>query len=102
MDLGTLAPPQRAGLPKWIDTHAHLWMTLEAFQQGGYAVKDVFDMAHQLHFAEHVEYLVDIWCEAPVQKERCLHLADADQQLDWRGVDYRFAIGFLPLYASAS
>ena len=103
MELSTIVPPERAGLGRWIDTHTHLWMTFDALKKAGYAFNDVFHMARQIRFAEQMETVVDIWCEAPILAQQCRALADADQSADWAGLDYRFAIGlFLLLFFVSS
>ena len=97
-----------------VDTHTHLLSTFAFYRQkfpsGKY--ETVFDFAKGLYRdgdAESVsgrhsiQSIVDVWCEAPLQKA-WKELADsaleeAERKERWSGTEYWFAIGECILHA---
>jgi TatD DNase family protein len=81
-----------------VDTHTHVATTFEyyrgRYKQGRYT--NVFDFVTEMYEGRRVEALLDVWCEAPVQK---LWKEFADAALDksatrkWGSIEYWFALG---------
>ena len=100
----TLLLPKPPTLLPIVDTHTHVAATFEhyrrRYKQGKY--KNVFEFIEAMYNGRNVESLVDVWCEAPVQK---IWKEFADAALDenakdnkWKGIAYWFALG--PVYMS--
>jgi TatD DNase family protein len=100
-----LLPPYPAsnGVPI-VDTHTHLASTFAFYKQkypnGQY--QTIHDFVKALYTPSHgrVEAIVDVWCEAPVDK-MWRELADSaikeeDRKEKWGGVEYWFAMGVHP------
>ncbi|TDL18207.1 hydrolase [Rickenella mellea] len=82
-----------------VDTHSHLLSTFASYRSlypdGQY--EDVFDFMRGMYDGKGVESMVDVWCEAPVQKE-WKELADSalSEELrkeKWNGIEYWFVMG---------
>jgi TatD DNase family protein len=82
-----------------IDTHTHLVSTFAAYKQkyqdGKY--KNVYDFVMGLYRGKKVMALVDVWCEAPVQKV-WKEIADSaitveDRRDKWGELEYWFVMG---------
>ena len=81
-----------------VDTHTHVATTFE-YYRGRYKqgrCTNVFDFVTEMYEGRRVEALLDVWCEAPVQK---LWKEFADAALDksatqkWGSIEYWFALG---------
>lgn len=83
-----------------VDTHAHLVSTFAAYKQ---KYKDskyetVYDFVRGLYQGKKVAAMVDVWCEAPVQKI-WKEIADsalteqADRKAQWGDLEYWFVMG---------
>lgn len=86
-----------------VDTHAHLVSTFAAYKQ---KYKDskyetVYDFVRGLYQGKKVAAMVDVWCEAPVQKI-WKEIADsalteqADRKAQWGDLEYWFVMGVHP------
>jgi TatD DNase family protein len=82
-----------------VDTHTHLVSTFAAYKQkykeGKY--EDIYDFVNGLYRGKNVAALVDVWCEAPVQKV-WKEIADSaitvqDRKDKWHGLEYWFVMG---------
>ncbi len=81
-----------------VDTHTHVATTFDyyrgRYKEGRYT--NVFDFVTGMYEGRRVEALLDVWCEAPVQK---LWKEFADAALDksptqkWGSIEYWFALG---------
>jgi len=85
-----------------VDTHTHLVSTFTAYKQkykeGKY--DNIYDFVNGLYRGKKVTSLVDVWCEAPVQKA-WKEIADSaitpqDRNDKWCGVEYWFVMGVHP------
>lgn len=83
-----------------VDTHTHLASTFamyrSRYKQGKYL--DIYEFANKLYEGRNVEAIVDVWCEAPVQKSLWKELADSalkaeDRERLWNGIEYWFTMG---------
>lgn len=82
-----------------VDTHTHLASTFEAYRrkykEGKY--QTVYDLVQGLYADRNVEAIVDVWCEAPVQKiwkELADSALEAKSRKDlWGGMEYWFVMG---------
>ncbi|KAF8649324.1 hypothetical protein AX16_005879 [Volvariella volvacea WC 439] len=93
--------PSTAAAPI-IDTHTHLASTFAWYKSkypaGKYAT--VYDFVRGLYAGKNLEAIVDVWCEAPVQK-LWREFADSavreeDRREKWGALEYWFAIGVHP------
>ena len=91
-----LLPTPPTALPV-VDTHTHIASTFEfyraRYKNGAYT--DVFDFVKGMYGDRNVETLLDVWCEAPVQK-LWKEFADAaihENGKKWGGIQYWFALG---------
>jgi TatD DNase family protein len=82
-----------------IDTHTHILSTFVAYKQ---KYKDgqfdsVYEFVRGLYQGKKVAALVDVWCEAPVQrvwKEVAdSAIAESDRAEKWGGLEYWFVMG---------
>ena len=82
-----------------VDTHTHLVSTFAAYKQnykeGKY--ENLYDFVNGLYRGKKVTALVDVWCEAPVQK-MWKEIADSaiteqDRKDRWHGLEYWFVMG---------
>lgn len=82
-----------------VDTHTHLVSTFAAYKQkykeGKY--DNLYDFVNGLYRGKKVTALVDVWCEAPVQKV-WKEVADSaitahDRKDKWHGLEYWFVMG---------
>jgi len=85
-----------------IDTHTHLVSTFAAYKQkykeGRY--ESVYDLVRGLYRGKKVAALVDVWCEAPVQRV-WKEIADSaitpeDRKDKWGELEYWFVMGVHP------
>ncbi|KAL7281322.1 hypothetical protein PYCCODRAFT_1466496 [Trametes coccinea BRFM310] len=85
-----------------VDTHTHLISTFSTYRskykEGKFAT--VYDFVREVYKDHGVEAIVDVYCEAPVQKQ-WRELADSalsedDRKLKWGGLDYWFVMGVHP------
>ena len=94
-------PPSSSGI---VDTHMHLTTTYSFYRQrykeGKY--KNVFDFIKAMYEGQNMEAIVDVWCDAPVQKLWKtfvdLALTPEDQQSHRGGIEYWFALGELAMF----
>jgi len=85
-----------------VDTHTHLVSTFAAYKQkykdGKY--EDVYEFVRGLYQGKKVSALVDVWCEAPVQrvwKEIAdSAIAQGDRKEKWGDLEYWFVMGVHP------
>jgi len=87
-----------------VDTHTHIASTYSFYRQRykGGKHENVFDFIKAMYEGRNVEAVVDVWCEAPVQKMWKM-FADAvltpeDRQSCWGGIEYWFAMGELAVF----
>ena len=82
-----------------VDTHTHLVSTFATYKQkykeGKY--ENLYDFVNGLFQGKKVTALVDVWCEAPVQKV-WKEIADSainvqDRKDKWHGLEYWFVMG---------
>lgn len=90
------SPPTASSI---VDTHTHLASTFAAYRsrykEGHY--QDVFDFMKEMYKGRNVAAIVDVWCEAPVQKI-WKEFADsacegAEGKEKWGGLEYWFVMG---------
>jgi len=94
--------PAHAAATSIIDTHTHLVSTFAAYKSkypvGRYDT--IFDFVRNLYRGKNVEAIVDVWCEAPVQrvwKEIAdMALSEDIRMQDWGGLQYYFVMGVHP------
>ena len=89
-------PPTTSAI---VDTHTHVATTFEfyrgRYKQGKY--QTVYDFVRTMYEGRNVESIVDVWCDAPVNKlwkefaDAALNLEDG-QRL-WGGLKYWFVMG---------
>lgn len=84
-----------------VDTHTHLLSTFSSYRSKypGGKFETVFDFVRGVYEGREVEAIVDVYCEAPVQKA-WRELADsalvpADRAEKWAGIEYWFVMGAL-------
>ncbi|KAK2460491.1 hypothetical protein APHAL10511_007497 [Amanita phalloides] len=85
-----------------VDTHTHLASTFAAYRMryktGRY--ENVFDFMEGLYAGRNIGAIVDVWCEAPVQriwKEFAdSALTEEDRKTKWGGIEYWFVMGVHP------
>jgi TatD DNase family protein len=89
----------RHSIASIVDTHTHLLSTFAAYKQkymeGKY--ETLYDFVNGLYRGKKVTALVDVWCEAPVQK-MWKEIADSaiteqDRKDKWHGLEYWFVMG---------
>ena len=95
------AHPRHTSAPI-VDTHTHLVSTFAAYRQkykdGTY--ETVYDFVRGLYQGKKVTAMVDVWCEAPVQKiwkeiaDSAL-TEDEDRTGRWGELEYWFVMGTL-------
>ncbi|KAF8151344.1 hypothetical protein B0H34DRAFT_801104 [Crassisporium funariophilum] len=92
-------PPSTLGI---VDTHTHVASTFENYRQrykeGQHAT--VYEFIRAMYANRQVEAIVDVWCEAPVQKI-WKEFADSalkpeDRESIWGGLEYWFVMGVHP------
>ncbi|KAF5368274.1 hypothetical protein D9615_010374 [Tricholomella constricta] len=96
-----LLPTPPSPLPI-VDTHTHLASTYSAYRnrykQGKY--NDVHEFVKKMYEGRHVDAVVDVWCEAPVQKIWRTFADSAVKPEDragiWGGMEYWFVMGVHP------
>ncbi|EIM84685.1 uncharacterized protein STEHIDRAFT_60549 [Stereum hirsutum FP-91666 SS1] len=86
-----------------IDTHTHLVSTFSAYQakfKGGKhtTVHEFVRRVYDAEAGEIVEAIIDVWCEAPVQKKIWKEIADSalteeQRKREWGGIEYWFVMG---------
>lgn len=88
-----------------VDTHTHLVSTYAAYREKYKVAKydNVYDFVRGLYQGRNVTALVDVWCEAPVQrvwKEIADSAVPADSEEDrkgrWGELEYWFVMGVHP------
>ncbi|CCM05242.1 uncharacterized protein FIBRA_07452 [Fibroporia radiculosa] len=85
-----------------VDTHTHLISTFSSYRSkyknGQFGT--VFDFVRGLYHGRNVEAIVDVWCEAPVQKIwRSIAdsaLTEESRRDKWSGIEYWFVMGVHP------
>jgi TatD DNase family protein len=89
-------PPSNLSI---VDTHTHVAATFEyyrnRYKQGKH--QTVYDFVRTMYEGRNVESIVDVWCEAPVNKQ-WKEFADSalnpeDGQRLWGGLKYWFVMG---------
>lgn len=82
-----------------IDTHTHLLTTFSSYKHKYPAGKydTVWDFVRGVYDGRHVQAIVDVWCEAPVQRA-WKEVADSalsaeDRTTKWGGIAYWFVMG---------
>ncbi|RDB15951.1 putative deoxyribonuclease TATDN2 [Hypsizygus marmoreus] len=92
-------PPSTSAI---VDTHTHVASTFAMYRtrykEGKYT--DVFEFLRTMYEGRNVETILDVWCEAPVQK-LWKEFADSatsaeDRANKWAGVNYWFVMGVHP------
>jgi TatD DNase family protein len=85
-----------------VDTHTHLASTFAAYRSryktGRY--EDVFEFIRGLYSGKNIQAIIDVWCEAPVQR-MWKEFADSaltkeDREVRWGGIEYWFVMGVHP------
>ncbi|KAG5640664.1 hypothetical protein DXG03_007601 [Asterophora parasitica] len=89
------APPSTLPI---IDTHTHLASTFEAYRTRypGGRYTDVHEFVKGIYEGRNVLGVVDVWCEAPVQRIWREFADAAWGKKDSGALDYRFVIGVHP------
>ena len=85
-------PPSNLSI---VDTHTHVAATYTfyrtRYKQGKY--QTVYDFVRTMYEGRNVESIVDVWCEAPVNKQ-WKEFADSALNLEgWGGLKYWFVMG---------
>jgi TatD DNase family protein len=67
------------------------------YKDGKFTSGSIFDFAKEMYRNQNVEAIVDVYCEAPVEKV-WKELADSaltleDRQKNWNGTEYWFVMG---------
>ncbi|THU83511.1 Metallo-dependent hydrolase [Dendrothele bispora CBS 962.96] len=97
-----LALPAHSSTTPIVDTHTHLASTFEfyrsKYKEGKYDT--VFDFVKGMYNEKKVEAIIDVWCEAPVQR-LWKEFADSaineeDRRTKWGGLEYWFVMGVHP------
>ena len=96
-----LLPAPPTTLPV-VDTHTHVAATFD-FYRGRYkngVHTNVFDFVKGMYTGRNVEALLDVWCEAPVQKlwKDYADAAIEENGKKWGGIQYWFALGAYILF----
>lgn len=91
-----LLPIPPSALPV-VDTHTHVATTFE-YYRGRYkdgVYTNVYDFVKGMYGGRNVEALLDVWCEAPVQKlwKEFADAAIEENGKKWGGIQYWFALG---------
>lgn len=91
-----LLPAPPTALPV-VDTHTHVATTFE-FYRGRYKdgmYTNVFDFVKGMYGGRNVEALLDVWCEAPVNRlwKEFADAAVEENGKKWGGIQYWFAMG---------
>jgi TatD DNase family protein len=82
-----------------VDTHTHVASTFSnyrlRYKQGKH--QTVYDLVRTMYEGRNVESIVDVWCEAPVEKQ-WKEFADSalnpeHRQTLWGGLEYWFVMG---------
>ncbi|KAK7451679.1 hypothetical protein VKT23_012356 [Stygiomarasmius scandens] len=97
-----LALPAHTSTASIVDTHTHLASTFEfyrsKYKEGKY--DNVFDFVKGMYQGKKVEAIIDVWCEAPVQrlwKEFAdSAVSEEDRRMKWGGLEYWFVMGVHP------
>ncbi|KDQ63173.1 hypothetical protein JAAARDRAFT_29180 [Jaapia argillacea MUCL 33604] len=86
-----------------VDTHTHLSSTFNAYRSRYKEAKHstLLEFMKAMYEGHKVEAIVDVWCEAPVQKKEWKALADSaiteeGRNKDWGGIQYWFVMGVHP------
>ncbi|KAL1731594.1 hypothetical protein EV714DRAFT_248911 [Schizophyllum commune] len=94
--------PAHSSAAPIVDTHTHLASTFAAYKHKYPAGKcnTVYEFLQHFYKDKHVEAIVDVWCEAPVQK-LWREFADSaltaeDRAGKWGGTEYYFVMGVHP------
>ncbi|KAL1740416.1 hypothetical protein HDZ31DRAFT_67963 [Schizophyllum fasciatum] len=94
--------PAHASTAPIVDTHTHLASTFAAYRQKYPAAKctTVFEFLQHFYAGRRVAAIVDVWCEAPVQRLwrefADSALAAEDRTAKWGGTEYYFVMGVHP------
>ncbi|KAF5360149.1 hypothetical protein D9758_011347 [Tetrapyrgos nigripes] len=97
-----LALPAHSSTASIVDTHTHLASTFEFYRSKYKAGKyeDVFDFVKGMYRGKRVEAIIDVWCEAPIQriwKEFAdSAVSEEDRKTKWGGLEYWFVMGVHP------
>ncbi|KAK1218233.1 hypothetical protein PQX77_019084 [Marasmius sp. AFHP31] len=85
-----------------VDTHTHLASTYETYRHKFKTAKyeTVYEFVRGMYEGKKVDAIVDVWCEAPVQK-LWKEFADSavteeDRRTKWGGLEYWFVMGVHP------
>lgn len=98
---GDLILPAHASTASIVDTHTHLASTYAAYR--GKFKDGKFETVHEfvrgMYEGKNVEAIIDVWCEAPVQR-LWKEFADSaltkeDRDTKWGGMEYWFVMGEL-------
>lgn len=83
-----------------VDTHTHLLSTFSSYQSTYKPGKHetIWDFVRAMYQGQHVQAIVDVWCEAPVRKTQWKEIADSalsDELIEkkWGGLQYWFVMG---------
>ncbi|KAJ7593447.1 hypothetical protein C8J56DRAFT_931112 [Mycena floridula] len=85
-----------------VDTHTHLASTYQTYRQKypGAKYQDVYEFVREMYAGLNVEAIVDVWCEAPVEKIwkefADSALTQEDRDTKWGGLEYYFVMGVHP------
>ena len=92
-------PNANAATTPIIDTHTHLLTTFSSYKTkyptGKY--DSLWDFVRGAYHGRNVKAVVDVWCEAPVQRA-WKEVADSalsahDRAVKWGGIEYWFVMG---------
>jgi len=100
--------PARVDIPETehvslVDTHTHLLSTFNSYQKtykpGKY--QTIWEFVRGMYHGRGVEAIVDVWCDAPIQKTEWREIADSalteeERERDWGGMQYWFVMGVHP------
>ncbi|KAJ8089492.1 hypothetical protein PM082_014746 [Marasmius tenuissimus] len=95
------AHPTSSSSVSIVDTHTHLASTYETYRNKFKTAKyeTVYDFVRGMYEGKRVDAIVDVWCEAPVQrlwKEFAdSALTEEDRRTKWGGLEYWFVMGKL-------
>ncbi|EIN06476.1 hydrolase [Punctularia strigosozonata HHB-11173 SS5] len=87
-----------------VDTHTHLVSTFSFYQakykDGRLLSGSIYEFAKEMYRGHNVEAIVDVYCEAPVERI-WKEIADSaltpeDRQKNWNGTEYWFVMGVHP------
>ncbi|TFY83925.1 hypothetical protein EWM64_g99 [Hericium alpestre] len=89
-----------------VDTHTHLISTFSAYRakfKDSAKYASVYDFVRGIYASTPVEAIIDVWCEAPVQKAwrevADSALTEEGRAQVWGGIEYWFVMGVHPLEA---